>query len=69
MALDSAQAVGLNRSAVWNVRVGGMEEAKGEMVAGLVPKDRFGELMNMCALKFFSLFVLVCVCVCAHECV
>ena len=37
MALDSAQAEGLNRSAVWKVREGGMDEARGDIVAGLVP--------------------------------
>ena len=37
MTLDSAQADGLNRSAVWKVREGGMDEARGDIVAGLVP--------------------------------
>ena len=37
MALDSAQAEGLKRSAVWKVREGGMDEARGDIVAGLVP--------------------------------
>ena len=42
MALDSAQAEGLKRSAVWKVREGGMDEARGDIVAGLVPVGEEG---------------------------